>query len=501
MIALPQSATFKTYRHSLKLLKLFMPCLFYFFLSIASCVSAQQSLALPRNNWTQIATQIENSTVCVSVHSSAEAIEAGTGVIVHQSGLILTAFHVVNRDYTRISVLTSEGIELDATLISCVPEWDIAMLEVASEKALKAIPLGRSAVCQIGEPVLTAGNMGGRGVVISGGLISSVKARLDSINESFYAKAKSVQVDRYIQIDAASNPGSSGGPVVDEKGDLLGIAFRKQLDEQSVTYVVPVDQIRALLPRLVPVGPRLIIPGLLVDDKTDSVVLSEQGNTLPAPFQRGDQIRNVGSDRVHSAIDCLAKLRELFKQSGSTSRQLRIAVLHADELRMGDIVIEAITCYPGIAGSAAVNGLNAKIYMGTFNDASSLPKTEPAESIVAPAIGVIQSFQESKLMYGVEFEGWFFIPESGHYWLVLSSDDGSNLYVHNSLVIDNDGLHTVRSRSQVLELQKGWHPIRVQHFNGYAGAFLKFDIWSDGGNRPAKPIPHVLATKLLENSK
>lgn len=85
------------------------------------------------------------------------------------------------------------------------------------------------------------------------------------------------------------------------------------------------------------------------------------------------------------------------------------------------------------------------------------------------------------------FEGFIEIEEEGRYTFYSESDDGSNLYIHNQLIVDNDGSHGMRERSGEVILKKGFHPIRIEFFQGGGGFGLKASY--KGPNFDQKEIP------------
>lgn len=87
----------------------------------------------------------------------------------------------------------------------------------------------------------------------------------------------------------------------------------------------------------------------------------------------------------------------------------------------------------------------------------------------------------------LRFEGYLSVPEDGVYRLALSSDDGSQLWLCDSLVVDNDGLHGMQERSGEIALAAGWHPLRVDYFNSSGSLGLSVS-WSGPGVRSG-PIP------------
>ena len=80
--------------------------------------------------------------------------------------------------------------------------------------------------------------------------------------------------------------------------------------------------------------------------------------------------------------------------------------------------------------------------------------------------------------YAIRYTGYVDIPKSGIYTFYLRSDDGSKLYLHDDLVVDNDGSHSSITKQGMMALKKGLHPIRIEYFEDFLGQELR--LWYDG---------------------
>ena len=139
----------------------------------------------------------------------------GSGIIVSESGYIITNNHVIS-NANRLKVTLSTGDELDATLIGTDPETDMAVIKVdPSGIELKAATVGNSSTLQVGDEVLAIGNP--LGLTLAGsvthGIVSALNRKL-TIDGTTY---------NLIQTDAAINSGNSGGALVNNRGEVIGI--------------------------------------------------------------------------------------------------------------------------------------------------------------------------------------------------------------------------------------------------------------------------------------
>src|SRR5262245_52422699 len=175
---------------------------------------------------------------------------AGTGFIIDKSGLILTNNHVVE-GATRIKVsLYGEDAdqEYDAKIIGRDPLTDSALIELTEkpDHTLPAIEFGDSSQMQPGDWVMAIGNPFNLAHTVSVGVISA-KERPFQV-----AEGRSAQV---LQTDAAINPGNSGGPLLNVRGEVIGIntaiiADGRQSGNIGIGFAIPINTVRDLLPQL-----------------------------------------------------------------------------------------------------------------------------------------------------------------------------------------------------------------------------------------------------------
>lgn len=172
----------------------------------------------------------------------------GSGVIIDDEGYVLTNFHVVRRA-NRIQVKLWDGREYDADPIVYTEMSDIALLKIRAKpgEKFKAIKFAADDDLLLGETVLALGDPFGLGGSVTRGILSSKNRRPATGNEP-------LNVEDWLQTDAAINPGNSGGPLVDLRGELIGLnvaVYREQSGERGmgVGFSIPVKQISAALSR------------------------------------------------------------------------------------------------------------------------------------------------------------------------------------------------------------------------------------------------------------
>lgn len=163
---------------------------------------------------------------------------AGTGFIIDQSGYILTNHHVVD-GADRIMVRLTDGQHLRAQTIGSDPDTDIALIKVTSSRPLTSAPLGDSDALRVGEWVVAIGNPLAYEHTVTVGVVSFIGRKLfDS------------SLDRYIQTDAAINFGNSGGPLINSRGEVIGINAAVSSRAANIGFAVPIKQASEILPQL-----------------------------------------------------------------------------------------------------------------------------------------------------------------------------------------------------------------------------------------------------------
>ena len=163
---------------------------------------------------------------------------AGSGFIIDADGSILTNHHVVDRA-ERITVKLSDGRTLRARLIGSDPDTDIALIKVDGQGGLPVAPLGDSSTLRMGEWVCAIGNPLGYEHTVTVGVVSFLGRKLFDMS-----------LDNYIQTDAAINFGNSGGPLINSRGEVIGINAAISSRASSIGFAVPINGASSVLPQL-----------------------------------------------------------------------------------------------------------------------------------------------------------------------------------------------------------------------------------------------------------
>lgn len=169
----------------------------------------------------------------------------GSGVIVDPDGHIVTNYHVVSRS-RQIQVVLTDGRRFEANLVGSDPRSDLAVVKIEASD-LPTVPWGDSAQMEIGEYVLAVGSPFGLRETVTLGIISAVGR----------ANVGIADYEDFIQTDAAINPGSSGGALVNVRGELIGInsaIFSQTGGSMGVGFAVPSNMARPIMQSLIETG-------------------------------------------------------------------------------------------------------------------------------------------------------------------------------------------------------------------------------------------------------
>ncbi|HKS89605.1 MAG TPA: Do family serine endopeptidase [Stellaceae bacterium] len=237
-----------------------------------------------------------------------ETQATGSGVIVDAArGYILTNGHVVE-NATRIEVTTKDNRRFTAKLVGRDADTDVAVLQITPDK-LTAVPMGDSDRLQVGDFVLAIGNPFGLGQTVTSGIVSAL-GRSGLGIEGY---------EDFIQTDASINPGNSGGPLVDLKGECVGIntaILAPGGGNIGIGFAVPINMARRVMEQLVRYGEvkrgrigvaiQDLTPDLAQTMKTahtEGAVIARVDPGSPAEkagLQRGDLVVAVNGTPVHS---------------------------------------------------------------------------------------------------------------------------------------------------------------------------------------------------------
>lgn len=205
----------------------------------------------------------------------------GTGFVIRKDGLILTNAHVVNKaDVIKVK-FQNDDTEHEAKLIGSDTKTDIALIKISTKNQLSALNLGDSSKLQVGEWVAAFGNPYGHSNTITKGIVSALDRDSGGLN-----------LFPFIQTDASINPGNSGGPLVNMKGEVVGINTAIDARAQGIGFSIPINNVKQLLSELEKTGSvKRGFLGIEMHGLDDNIATS-----LKLPSTKGALIANVLAD-------------------------------------------------------------------------------------------------------------------------------------------------------------------------------------------------------------
>jgi S1-C subfamily serine protease len=188
---------------------------------------------------------------------------SGSGFIITPDGYIVTNCHVVE-DIDTVEVSLADGATCKAQVIGQDPASDIALLRVAGSR-LPMVSLGDSDKIKVGQVAIAVGNPLGFQSTVTAGVISALGRSLRSRSGRL--------IENVIQTDAALNPGNSGGPLLDSRGDVIGINTAIIQNAQGICFAIPVNTMR------------WVVTSLIREGKVTRGFLGISGQTVPLPVR------------------------------------------------------------------------------------------------------------------------------------------------------------------------------------------------------------------------
>ncbi len=190
-----------------------------------STAALQQKLADIQLESTDFSGMIQD--LVKSVVSVQSTGDSGSGVVLDEEGYIITNNHVVGSGITT-KVIDYNGKTYIANVFKRDQEKDLLILKI-DNAGLPKLPMGDSSLLKVGEKVLAVGNPAGLKFSVSEGIVSAINRKIDNSGVTF------------IQTDTPINPGSSGGPLVNKKGEVIGINAKKYQGYEGLGFVIPIN--------------------------------------------------------------------------------------------------------------------------------------------------------------------------------------------------------------------------------------------------------------------
>lgn len=247
-----------------------------------------------RDNWAPFYQQLPPQT------------SAGSGVIIDEEGYVLTNVHVVE-DANEITVKLSDNRVLPAEVLAGTRRSDVALLKIHGNpgEKFKPVKLAGDNDLLLGETVIALGNPFGLGGSVSKGILSSKTRRATPTDDP-------MDMEDWIQTDAAINPGNSGGPLINLKGELIGLNVAIYREGQGIGFAIPIKRVSEALGELfTPEALKSLWFGARFIASTNLITVRAVEPGSPAEkagFKKGDVVLRVDNK---PAKNILAVNREL----------------------------------------------------------------------------------------------------------------------------------------------------------------------------------------------
>ena len=246
--------------------------------------------------------------------SENEVNGMGTGLIIDSRGYILTNHHVIT-GIDRIQVRLSRSADIAikdyaAQIIAVDSPTDLAVIKIEADVPLPVIPLATSSDLMLGETVIAIGNAYGYEDTITKGIISCLQRQVQVTEEQVYQDL--------IQTDASINPGNSGGPLINIRGEAIGINVAVRVGAQAIGFAIPMDRALEVVNRILrDAVERRLVAGIDVTTKVESretyvSVTGIQAGSLAdaAGIKTDDRIVNYGDQPLNWACELYINLLE-----------------------------------------------------------------------------------------------------------------------------------------------------------------------------------------------
>jgi len=278
-------------------------------------------------------------------------IGGGTGFIISQDGIVLTNKHVVVDKEAQYTVLTNEGKKYSTKILAIDPVQDLAILKIEGEN-FPYVFLGNSSNLEIGQTVITIGNaLGEFRNTVSVGVISGLGRTIIASGGGMAEVLEDI-----IQTDAAINLGNSGGPLLNLKGEVIGVNVAMAEGAQSIGFALPIDKAKRGINQVKTIGkivyPFLGVRYVLITEKLQEekelpvdygalIVKGRQGESAvtldsaadKAGLKEGDIILELNGEKITS-VNSLSKIIQKYNPQDKVT----LKILRSNEEK----IIEAI---------------------------------------------------------------------------------------------------------------------------------------------------------------
>ena len=277
-----------------------------------------------------------------------QEVGAGSGFIVNEDGLVLTNKHVVLDDKADYTVLTNDGQKYSAKVLALDPVQDLAVIKIQLDtvknagKKFKPVILGDSTGIQIGQTAIAIGNaLGQFSNTVSVGVVSGLGR---TISASDQTGSFSETLEGIIQTDAAINSGNSGGPLLNLRGEVIGINTAIAQGAEAIGFAIPINMAKKDIEQVIKtnkivypfLGVRYILVNEKVKEKYDlsvdygalvlkgdkgEVAVTKESAAEKAGIKEKDVILQINGEKITSS-NSMAKIIQKYNAGDTVSLKI-----------------------------------------------------------------------------------------------------------------------------------------------------------------------------------
>lgn len=244
----------------------------------------------------------------------------GSGVVLDSKGIIVTNEHLVSKA-VNIRVKFTNRQEYDAYVLATDPELDIALLKVEGKQDFPSLKVNPKKNIRVGERTIVIGNPYGLSSTVTTGVVSALGRNL-KINNKIYANL--------IQTDAAINPGSSGGGLLDIDGNLLGIVTAIYEEGKGIGFAIPIEDVMSMVSEFLDATAKRPIFGAFIEKRRDEKGIYIYVNRIipgsPAEkhgIREGDRIVEFNKKRIKEGMKVSSVFRSALAHESCNFRVVR----------------------------------------------------------------------------------------------------------------------------------------------------------------------------------
>jgi len=473
---------------------LFRICLVLCTVALWPCPLHADALSIPpldaqpdaQKPWADVFDRVRNSVVLIDIQlpGSSQRVK-GSGFVVTATGYALTNDHVVVPPGERRAVF-QDGSAYPFSIVVTDHDRDLALIKIHADKPFVPLALGRSARVRTGDPVMVVGNPNGGGMKATDGIVSAI-----GINSHWGGPLSG----KMIETDARVVSGNSGGPVINEAAEAIGIISSVLTGADRISFAIPTDLACTFLPDLLwDAGYLHFQTGMTIapDGKGRVDEVAADSPAAAAGIRRSDRITQIDGLPVERGIDVSIALID---RSAGDTVAVHLRRVGGEQIET-QLTLAEVEVIPAEQPARTAPGLAFEFYQGAWDTLPPFDDLTPVETGVVDAVD-IEPYKGSD-HFALRFTGYIRVPRDGMYTFHLGSDDGSRLTVAGKLVVNNNGLHPVVVKNGFIDLAAGLHPITLTYFESAGDEGLELTYSGPGIAQQAVPKDALFHTPQEE---